>query len=96
MNTYRRARSNEAAPKDAGEKKSEPSRRTRRRSVPSKAALLSVSKSPATSLGAAGVRSNVVSPGPTRTALFDAPGGFADQVAGRSWAQARFVRERHP
>ncbi|WP_172381716.1 SDR family NAD(P)-dependent oxidoreductase [Streptomyces sp. MNP-20] len=49
----------------------------------SKAALLSVSKSLATSLGDSGVRSNVVSPGPTRTALFDAPGGFAEQLAAR-------------
>ncbi|NBE83547.1 SDR family NAD(P)-dependent oxidoreductase [Micromonospora rubida] len=49
----------------------------------SKAAVLSVSKSLATSLGASGIRSNVVSPGPTRTALFDAPGGFADQLARR-------------
>ncbi|MEU7714395.1 SDR family NAD(P)-dependent oxidoreductase [Micromonospora chalcea] len=48
-----------------------------------KAALLSVSKSLATSPGASGIRSNVVSPGPTRTALFDAPGGFADQLARR-------------
>ncbi|MFE9860743.1 SDR family NAD(P)-dependent oxidoreductase [Streptomyces sp. NPDC005780] len=39
----------------------------------SKAALLSVSKALAASLGPSGVRSNVVSPGPTRTALFDAP-----------------------
>jgi NAD(P)-dependent dehydrogenase (short-subunit alcohol dehydrogenase family) len=49
----------------------------------SKAALLSVSKSLAAVLGPTGVRSNVVSPGPTRTALFDAPGGFADQLAQR-------------
>ncbi|MFC4116607.1 SDR family NAD(P)-dependent oxidoreductase [Nonomuraea zeae] len=49
----------------------------------SKAALLSVSKSLATAFGPAGVRSNVVSPGPTRTALFDAPGGFAEQLAER-------------
>jgi NAD(P)-dependent dehydrogenase (short-subunit alcohol dehydrogenase family) len=48
-----------------------------------KAALLSVSKSLAASLGPVGIRSNVVSPGPTRTALFDAPGGFADQLARR-------------
>jgi NAD(P)-dependent dehydrogenase (short-subunit alcohol dehydrogenase family) len=48
----------------------------------SKAALLSVSKSLAVSPGGR-VRSNVVSPGPTRTALFDAPGGFADQLAER-------------
>jgi NAD(P)-dependent dehydrogenase (short-subunit alcohol dehydrogenase family) len=49
----------------------------------SKAALLSVSKSLAAAFGPAGVRSNVVSPGPTRTALFNAPGGFADQLAHR-------------
>ncbi|TDD02566.1 SDR family oxidoreductase [Nonomuraea deserti] len=49
----------------------------------SKAALLSVSKSLAAALGPAGVRSNIVSPGPTRTALFDAPGGFAEQLAQR-------------
>ncbi|RII20847.1 3-oxoacyl-[acyl-carrier-protein] reductase FabG [Streptomyces sp. YIM 130001] len=49
----------------------------------SKAALLSVSKSLAGSLGSVGIRSNVVSPGPTRTALFDAPGGFAEQLAER-------------
>ncbi|NJP94355.1 SDR family oxidoreductase [Nonomuraea sp. FMUSA5-5] len=49
----------------------------------SKAALLSVSKSLAAAYGPAGIRSNVVSPGPTRTALFDAPGGFADQLAQR-------------
>jgi len=49
----------------------------------SKAALLSVSKSLAAAYGPVGIRSNVVSPGPTRTALFDAPGGFADQLARR-------------
>ncbi|MEV4745200.1 SDR family oxidoreductase [Streptosporangium sp. NPDC049248] len=49
----------------------------------SKAALLSVSKSLAVAYGPAGIRSNIVSPGPTRTALFDAPGGFADQLARR-------------
>ncbi|OPG13727.1 SDR family NAD(P)-dependent oxidoreductase [Microbispora sp. GKU 823] len=63
----------------------------------SKAALLSVSKSLAAALGPARIRSNVVSPGPTRTALFDAPGGFADQLAqrfGMSPAEAvdHFVR----
>lgn len=47
-----------------------------------KAALLSVSKSLAVEYGGA-VRSNVVSPGPTRTALFDAPGGFAEQLGER-------------
>ncbi|MEI5098100.1 SDR family oxidoreductase [Streptomyces sp. PmtG] len=64
----------------------------------SKAAVLSVSKSLATSLGAFGVRSNVVSPGPTRTALFDAPGGFAEQLAERfslpaDQAVDHFIRE---
>ncbi|MEW2530255.1 SDR family oxidoreductase [Streptomyces sp. NPDC047071] len=53
-----------------------------------KTALLSVSKTLAAEYGPRGVRSNVVSPGPTRTALFDAPGGFADQLA------ARFQRPR--
>lgn len=47
----------------------------------SKAAVLSLSKSLAIEYGPAGIRSNVVSPGPTRTALFDAPGGFAEQLA---------------
>lgn len=64
----------------------------------SKAAVLSVSKSLAAELGPRGVRSNVVSPGPTRTALFDAPGGFADQLAARfdtdsDIAIDRFIRE---
>lgn len=47
-----------------------------------KAALLSVSKSLAIDYGGR-VRSNVISPGPTRTALFDAPRGFAEQLAER-------------
>ncbi|WP_338538735.1 SDR family oxidoreductase [Janibacter terrae] len=64
----------------------------------SKAAILSLSKSLAAELGPAGVRSNVVSPGPTRTVLFDAPGGFADQLAARfgtdpDTAVDRFIRE---
>lgn len=64
----------------------------------SKAALLSMSKALAAELGEAGVRSNVVSPGPTRTALFDAPGGFAEQLAERfdtdpDSAVERFIRE---
>lgn len=49
----------------------------------SKAAILSLSKSVALEFGAAGIRSNAVSPGPTKTPLFDAPGGFADQLAAR-------------
>ncbi|MFZ4841859.1 SDR family NAD(P)-dependent oxidoreductase [Mycetocola saprophilus] len=47
-----------------------------------KAALLSISKSLSGELGGR-VRSNVVSPGPTRTALFDRPGGFAEQLSAR-------------
>ncbi len=46
-----------------------------------KTALLSVSKTLAAEFGPRGVRSNVVSPGPTRTDLWDAPGGFAGQLA---------------
>ncbi|MFG1777748.1 SDR family NAD(P)-dependent oxidoreductase [Micromonospora sp. NPDC049051] len=64
----------------------------------SKAAILSLSKSLAAELGPVGVRSNVVSPGPTRTALFDAQGGFAEQLAARfgtdpDTAVDRFIRE---
>ncbi|SJM68956.1 SDR family NAD(P)-dependent oxidoreductase [Gulosibacter sp. 10] len=67
----------------------------------SKAAILSLSKSLAAEFGPIGIRSNVVSPGPTRTALFDAPGGFAEQLAARfgtdpDTAVDRFIRdERH-
>ncbi|MFF2044321.1 SDR family NAD(P)-dependent oxidoreductase [Kitasatospora sp. NPDC058170] len=46
-----------------------------------KTALLSLSKSLAVEFGPRGVRSTVVSPGPTRTRLWDAPGGFAEQLA---------------
>ncbi|MCX4803047.1 SDR family NAD(P)-dependent oxidoreductase [Streptomyces sp. NPDC058682] len=63
-----------------------------------KTALLSLSKSLAAEFGARGVRSNVVSPGPTRTALFDAPGGFAEQLGERFGLPAdeavdHFIRE---
>ncbi|MFD0901256.1 SDR family NAD(P)-dependent oxidoreductase [Actinomadura sediminis] len=63
-----------------------------------KTALLSVSKTLATEFGPRGVRSNVVAPGPTRTRLWDEPGGFADQLAARhglpvEQAIERFVRE---
>lgn len=63
-----------------------------------KTALLSLSKSLTVEFGPRGIRSNIVSPGPTRTALFDAPGGFADQLAERfslpaEEAVERFVRE---
>jgi len=64
----------------------------------SKAAVLSLSKSLATEFSPIGIRSNVVSPGPTRTALFDAPGGFAEQLAARfdtdpDTAVDRFIRD---
>ncbi|MGN0096293.1 MAG: SDR family NAD(P)-dependent oxidoreductase [Corynebacterium sp.] len=64
----------------------------------SKAAVLSVSKSLAIEFSPTGIRSNVVSPGPTRTALFDAPGGFGDQLATRfgtdpDIAIERFIRD---
>ncbi|MFI6579647.1 SDR family NAD(P)-dependent oxidoreductase [Embleya sp. NPDC050493] len=63
-----------------------------------KTALLSVSKTLAVEFGPRGVRSNVVSPGPTRTRLWDAPGGFADQLGERfglppDAAIDHFVRE---
>ncbi|MBO2453594.1 SDR family oxidoreductase [Actinomadura barringtoniae] len=63
-----------------------------------KTALLSVSKTLAGEFGRCGIRSNVVSPGPTRTRLWDAPGGFADQLAAQyglpvEQAIERFVRD---
>ncbi|MFD7609341.1 SDR family NAD(P)-dependent oxidoreductase [Streptomyces sp. NPDC059828] len=63
-----------------------------------KTALLSVSKALAGEFGPQGVRSNVVLPGPTRTALFDAPGGFAEQLGERFGLPAdeavdHFIRE---
>ncbi|MCI2416257.1 SDR family oxidoreductase [Saccharopolyspora sp. K220] len=64
----------------------------------SKTAMLSVSKALAVEFGSRGVRSNVVAPGPTRTWLWDAPGGFAEQLADRfdlpvEEAIEHFVRE---
>lgn len=47
----------------------------------SKAAVLSLSKALSIEFGPKGIRSNCVSPGPTRTALWDRPGGFADSLA---------------
>ncbi|WP_067486618.1 SDR family NAD(P)-dependent oxidoreductase [Actinomadura hibisca] len=63
-----------------------------------KTALLSVSKTLAGEFGPHGIRSNVVSPGPTRTRLWDEPGGFAEQLAEQyglpvEEAVERFVRE---
>ncbi|KIL45046.1 SDR family NAD(P)-dependent oxidoreductase [Jeotgalibacillus soli] len=46
-----------------------------------KAAMLSVSKALANEFGPQGIRVNSVSPGPTRTPLWDNPGGFADGLA---------------
>lgn len=47
----------------------------------SKASVLSLSKAISVEFGPKGVRSNAVSPGPTRTPLWDRPGGFADSLA---------------
>lgn len=47
----------------------------------SKASVLSLSKALSIEYGPKGIRSNVVSPGPTRTPLWDRPGGFADALA---------------
>ncbi|MBO2461349.1 SDR family NAD(P)-dependent oxidoreductase [Actinomadura violacea] len=63
-----------------------------------KTALLSVSKTLAGEFGRCSVRSNVVAPGPTRTRLWDEPGGFAEQLSAQYGlpvedAVDRFVRE---
>jgi NAD(P)-dependent dehydrogenase (short-subunit alcohol dehydrogenase family) len=47
----------------------------------SKAAVLSLSKILSLEFGEHGIRSNVVAPGPTRTALWEKPGGFMDFLA---------------
>lgn len=47
----------------------------------SKAALVMLSKALANEFGPQGIRVNTVSPGPTYTAQWDQPGGFADQLA---------------
>jgi NAD(P)-dependent dehydrogenase (short-subunit alcohol dehydrogenase family) len=46
-----------------------------------KLALLSMSKALAIEFTKQGVRSNIVTPGMTRTPLYERPGGFGDQVA---------------
>ena len=43
--------------------------------------LLALSTSLATEFSPQGIRSNVVIPGPTRTPLYDRPGGFGEQAA---------------
>lgn len=47
----------------------------------SKAAMLMFSKTISIEYGPKGVRSNIVSPGPIRTPMWDRPGGFADILA---------------
>jgi NAD(P)-dependent dehydrogenase (short-subunit alcohol dehydrogenase family) len=64
----------------------------------SKAAVLMLSKAISIEFGPAGVRSNCVSPGPTRTPAWDKPGGFADSLAeeyglGREQAIEHFAKE---
>jgi NAD(P)-dependent dehydrogenase (short-subunit alcohol dehydrogenase family) len=43
--------------------------------------LLALSSSLATEFSPRGIRSNVVNAGPTRTPLYDRPGGFSEQIA---------------
>jgi NAD(P)-dependent dehydrogenase (short-subunit alcohol dehydrogenase family) len=63
--------------------------------------LLALSKSLATEFGPSGIRSNVLVPGPTRTPLYDRPGGFGDQAAevwgiDKETAITRMVTEVRP
>lgn len=63
-----------------------------------KAALINLSKSWANEFGSKGIRSNIVSPGPTRTAQWDAPGGFGESLAaeygmGKEEAIVHFAQE---
>jgi NAD(P)-dependent dehydrogenase (short-subunit alcohol dehydrogenase family) len=63
--------------------------------------LLVLSTSLATEFSPRGIRSNVAVPGPTRTALYDRPGGFGEQAA-QMWgidkesAITRMVTEIRP
>lgn len=66
-----------------------------------KLSLLALSTSLATEFSPQGIRSNVVIPGPTRTPLYDRPGGFGDQAAelwstDRESAITRMVTEIRP
>jgi NAD(P)-dependent dehydrogenase (short-subunit alcohol dehydrogenase family) len=47
----------------------------------SKAAIAHLSKAISMEFGPRGIRSNAVAPGPTRTSLWDRPGGFVDYLA---------------
>ncbi|MEI4741975.1 SDR family oxidoreductase [Rhodococcus erythropolis] len=63
-----------------------------------KAAIINLSKSWANEFGSKGIRSNIVSPGPTRTAQWDNPGGFAESLAadyglGKEEAIVHFAKE---
>jgi NAD(P)-dependent dehydrogenase (short-subunit alcohol dehydrogenase family) len=67
----------------------------------SKIALLGLSKALAVEFGPHGVRSNVVAPGPTRTAMWETPGGFGETIASflgvsLDEAEARLVTELRP
>lgn len=64
----------------------------------SKSAILMLSKTLANEFGPQGIRVNVVSPGPTRTPIWDRPGGFAETLAAEldtdvESAIAHFARE---
>jgi NAD(P)-dependent dehydrogenase (short-subunit alcohol dehydrogenase family) len=63
--------------------------------------LLALSTSLATEFSPQGIRSNVVVPGPTRTPLYDRPGGFGEQAAAmwgidKESAITRMVTEIRP
>lgn len=65
----------------------------------SKAAVLNLAKTLSIEFGPSGIRVNTVSPGPTRTPIWDRPGGFADYLVeylgakDREDAILRFVKE---
>lgn len=65
----------------------------------SKAAVLNLAKTLSIEFGPSGIRSNTVSPGPTRTPIWDRDGGFADYLveylgaSDREDAIMRFVKE---
>lgn len=64
----------------------------------SKSSILMLSKTLSIEFGPKGIRSNVVSPGPTRTPAWDKPGGYADSLAAmfgmeREAAIERFIKD---